>query len=279
MSQAMRSLICLSLYFSGCEVSLLDACRGFEVSNLFLVLRPWILALWPLGVHVPMCELSDMFVGIFPHIGGLWGLCGYIFLVGMFLSFFGYVFWGCEHSGPFVGCVLQGIRTVLSEGVCPRVCVCGLCCVCGCMSLTARSLKCLWVWFPRCKFPKLFVGVCTRKWNLWLIGKCVFENKRSQSCLSLCMSQYVRSLCMGIDQGDQFFDTFVLLLPREWGLWAVWGGGISHNVSSQVCLWLSHPAYRSLISSVRMFHGLKSLSPLLMYVPRYEVSDLFVVLY
>jgi len=255
MSQAMRSLICLSLYFSGCEVSLLDAGQGYGVSNLFLVLCPWILDLWSLGVYVPMCELSDMFVGIFPNI---WGLCGYIFLVGMFLSLFGYVFWGCEHSGPFVECVLQDIRTVLSEGVCPRVW--GLCCVCGYMSLTVRSLKCLWVWFWRCKFPELSVGVCLGKWkSMVYLWECAFQNMRSQSCLSLCMSQYVRSVCMGIDQGYQFFDTVGLVLPREWGLWDVWGGEISHNVSSQVCL--------------RLYDSLG------VYVPWFEVSELFVDVY
>lgn len=205
-----------------------------------------------------MHERADMFVDIFPNTHSLWGLCGYIFLVGISLSSFSYVFWGWEPSGPFVGCVLQDIRTVLSEGVCPRVW--GLCCVCGCGSQYVSSLN--------------SVGVCTRKWNTWS----VCEYMRSQSCLSLCMSQYRRSVFMSIDQGYQFFDNFVLALPREWGLWAIWSGGNIMWVLKYVCGCMTqHIGLWTLW--VFMFHGLKSLSSLLMYIARSEVSDLFVVIY
>lgn len=188
-------------------------------------------------------------VGICANVCILWHVYGYIFQYMRSLRYLWIYFPGWYVSELFWLCVL-GVWALWP--ICWRY-VAGYkdCSVWGCMSQSVRSLlclwvyvwvvrslKCLWVQFPRCKFPELFMDVYSRKWNLWSICDCMFQNVRSQCCLSLYMSQYVRSLLMGVYQGYMFSDTFVLVLPREWGLWGVWGGRISYNVSSQICLWL-----------------------------------------
>lgn len=42
-------------------------------------------------------------------------------MIVMLLRFFGLCSWGCEYSDLFLGCVLQDMRTTLSEGIGPRV--------------------------------------------------------------------------------------------------------------------------------------------------------------
>lgn len=86
-SQGMRFLICLSLYAPGCEVFLsLGERQGYEVSDLFLILCPWMLDLWSLSgcmyqcvssltclrVCIPRCKVSELFVDIFPWLLYFW---------------------------------------------------------------------------------------------------------------------------------------------------------------------------------------------------------------
>lgn len=132
MSQDVRSLF-------------LGVCQMYKVSDLFLGFMPLdVRALISLWVYVPVCELSDLFVVYVPRyeVSELfvdifpWLLYFWAFLV--------VVFWGYKYSDLLVKCVLQDMRTILSEGVCPRVW--GLCCVCGC----------------GCEVSKVFVGIVPR---------------------------------------------------------------------------------------------------------------------
>lgn len=148
-----------------------------------------------------MRELSDLFVGICPKIWGLQALRGYISLV-ILLSFFWSCFLGCAYSDLFVWCVLLDMRTILSEGICPRMW--GLCCVwsvhlwvwglenvCGCSSQDVSSLNSLWLYVPECEVSVLsipvsvlghevsFHGCMSRVWALWYFCVGMSQGMRS----------------------------------------------------------------------------------------------------
>lgn len=132
-----RFLICLWVYVP-----------GYEVSDLFLALCPWMLDLWSLcecmckcvsslisfWVYVPRYKVSELFVGIFP-----WLLDSWAFLIVFSAAL---VLWSICWDCVFV--IYEDYS------------------VWGCMSQSVRSLPCLWVYVSGCEISKTFVGVVPR---------------------------------------------------------------------------------------------------------------------
>lgn len=164
------------------------------------------------------------------------------------------------------------------------------------MSVGVRSLKCLWVWFPRCKFLEVFVGVCPTVWNLSSISGCMSQNEVSLLCPCICLSVwglswrvYVKD--MGVCQTPWYFSVCI-----PWGMRSLicgvlfWGGCIMW-VFKYVCDCMTYDVGPwSLWTCVS--YGIKCLSSLLVYIPSVrslicwvvyfqecKVSDLFVAIY
>lgn len=247
-------------------------------------------SIW-LSVHMPGCELHDLFVSVCLMVGGLWSVCGCMNHNERSLNV-----WGCMSQNLWSCSCLWGYVSeceVSTHSLCVRVLGCEV------SELIWGAHSSMWgLWsvsgvFLPWKISDLIVIVGCRTWGLWSIcGSqvsmtstlwnisqdvnfliCLLymtQGLRFLIYLWVCVAEFeVCGLFVTSRAGCEVSNLCVDAYPRISAPWSVWWC-ISHGVSlwticlrSLICLWLHVRVVRSVI-------------PLLVCVPGCECPDLFV---
>lgn len=148
-SQDERFLIWLWVYISGCEFS--D----------------------PFGSVCQRCEVSALFVNIFPKVWGLWSVCHSMSQDVRSLSL-----------GVCRGCKVSDLFLILCPWMLDFWSLFGYMCQC------VSPLTCLWVCAPRYEVSELFVDIFPWLLYFWAFFGCVFWECEYSDLFVVCVTGY-----------------------------------------------------------------------------------------